>query len=102
MRLSPTRVEQALSQFEAQVIPEGHPVMPKLRRIYGDHTFFVAANGLNIVEPLDASTTGVPAGKVVNVASWSDSAEASLVPCEPAATEVVVEFEGDDDADRLH
>ena len=38
MRLSPARVEQTLSQFEAQVLPDNHPSMPKIREMWGDHT----------------------------------------------------------------
>ncbi len=53
-RLSPARVEQALSQFEAQVLPEDHPSMSKIKGLWGDHTYFLAPNGLNIVEPIDA------------------------------------------------
>ena len=53
MRLSPSRVEQTLNQFEARVLPDNHPSMPKIKEVWGDHTYFLAVNGLNIVEPLD-------------------------------------------------
>jgi len=92
-------VEQALRQFEAQAIPDSHPAMEQLRGLFGDHTFFLAPNGLNIVEPLES---GVPAGKVVNLASWTDESATSLAPHAPETTEVVIEFEGDDGSDLLN
>jgi len=97
MRLSPAQVEQALNQFEAHVIPDSHPVMAQLRRLYGDHTYFLAPNRLNIVEPLEPSDSGTEAGTVINLASWADESATSLEPHEPEATEVVVEFAGGDD-----
>jgi hypothetical protein len=38
------------SQFEAQAIPESHPVLTRLNELFGDHTFFVDSDGLSIVE----------------------------------------------------
>jgi hypothetical protein len=102
MRLSQSRVEQTLSQFEAQVLPESHPSMPKIKQVWGDHTFFLAVNGLNIVEPLDRRDSGVEAGTVINIASWTDGKATSLAPHEPEATDVVVEFAPEGQAPDLH
>ena len=96
MRLNSARVEQALNQFDAEVIPESHPAMPQLKGLYGDHTFFLSANGLNIVEPIGPSDAGVQEGNVVNLADWADSKATSLKPHEPEPTEVVVAFEPDE------
>jgi hypothetical protein len=98
MRLTPTRVEQTLSQFEARVLPDNHPSMPKIKEVWGDHTYFLAVNGLNIVEPLDRRDSGVEAAAVINVASWTDSQATSLSPHAPEPTEVVVEFPPDDES----
>ena len=40
MKLNSTLVERALDQFEAQAIPDNHPVVPQLNSLFGDHTFF--------------------------------------------------------------
>ena len=90
MRLTSALVERTLSQFEAEAIPDNHPVIPQLRGIFGDHTFFLDGNGLNIVEPADTSQQRVQAGKVVNLASWNDEDPPKLAPHEPEATEVVI------------
>jgi hypothetical protein len=98
MRLSQARVEQTLNQFEAHVIPESHPSMPTIRNLWGDHTYFLAVNGLNIVEPLDRRDSGIEVGTVVNLANWSDANATTLAPHEPEPTEIVVEFAPEDEA----
>jgi len=90
MKLNSAQLEQTLSQFEAQAIPDDHPLVPKLNELFGDHTFFLDSNGLNVVEANESTNAGAPAGTVVNVASWSDAQLTSLMPHEPEPTEVVV------------
>jgi hypothetical protein len=100
MRLSPARVEQALSQFEAQVLPEDHPSMAKIKGLWGDHTYFLAPNGLNIVEPIERDNSGAEVAAVVNLATWTDDSATSLSPHEPQTTEVVVELEPDEEESK--
>jgi len=91
MKLNSTLVERTVRQFEAQAIPENHPVMPQLNSLYGDHTFFLNGNGLHIVEPAEPTAQGVEAAKVVNIASWDeDSHGTSLRTHEPEPTDVVI------------
>jgi hypothetical protein len=99
MRLSAARVERTLNQFNAQAIPDNHPVVPQLSQIFGDHTFFIDNRGLHIVEPAESS--GTPKGQVIKLAAWSDANRTSLAPHEPEATEIVVALgsEGPDAAD---
>lgn len=92
MKLSSTQVEQTLAQFQADVIPEDHPVVSTLNELFGDHTFFLDNNGLNVIEPKESTPAGVSAGTVVNVASWNPQLT-SLAPHEPEPTEVVVVLE---------
>jgi hypothetical protein len=95
MRLSSTLVQKTLSQFQAQAIPENHPSMPELSRTFGDHTFFIDADGLHIVEPAVPADNGQKAGQVVKVASWQDANRTSLVAHPPEPMDVVVELGSD-------
>jgi hypothetical protein len=95
MRLSSTLVQRTLSQFQAQAIPENHPSMPELSRTFGDHTFFIDADGLHIVEPAVPADNGQEAGQVVKVASWQDANRTSLVAHPPEPMDVVVELGSD-------
>jgi hypothetical protein len=93
IKLNSAQVAQTSTQFEAQVIPDDHPLVPKLNELFGDHTFFLDGNGLNIVEPNESIDAGAPAGTVMNLANWSDALLTSLAPHEPEPTEVVVILE---------
>jgi hypothetical protein len=90
MKLNSAQVEQTLTQFVAHVIPDDHPMVPKLNEMFGVHTFFLDGNGLNVVEPTHA---GAPVGTVVNLADWSDARQTSLAPHKPEPTEIVVVLE---------
>ena len=90
MRLSPAKIERTLTQFDAQAIPENHPSMPKLNKLFGDHTFFLDDKGLYIVEPAVTGEEGPEEGQVVKLASWNDEEQTSLAAHEPEVTDVVV------------
>jgi len=94
MKLNSAQLERTLVQFEAQAIPDDHPVIPQLNDLFGEHTFFLDRNGLNIVEPAEA-TAGAAAqsGKVVNLANWSDDDSTGLELHEPETTDIVITFE---------
>ena len=89
MRLTSAQVERALNQFEAQAIPDDHPVAAQLNDLFGNHTFFLDSSGLNVVEPTDATEDG-KTGKVVNLANWADESLTRLAPHPPEVTEILV------------
>ncbi|GGC86212.1 hypothetical protein [Chelatococcus reniformis] len=93
MKLASKHVDQTLSQFEAQVIPDGHPLTQTLSDMFGEHTFFLSANGLNIIEPDGAGEAGDATGRVVRIASWSSERHDSLAPHQPEFTGIVVELD---------
>jgi len=41
MKMSSQMVERALSQLEAEAVPENHPAVTQLNRLFGDHTYFI-------------------------------------------------------------
>lgn len=90
MKLTSAQVEQALSQFEAEAVPDDHPVIPRLNKLFGEHTFFLSGNGLNIVEPAENPRAETESAMVVNIASWNDASRTGLEPHEPEPTDVVV------------
>jgi hypothetical protein len=93
MKLTSAQVERTLSQFEAQALPDSHPMVRQLNELFGDHTFFLDGNGLNIVEPADeGSLAGARPARVVNLANWSDARLTKLRPHEPEPTDAVVEL----------
>ncbi|MEJ2376278.1 MAG: hypothetical protein P8Y53_00050 [Pseudolabrys sp.] len=93
MKLNTALAERTQSQFDAQAIPENHPVVGQLNSLFGDHTFFLDAQGLNIVEPSGTTNGGAQTAQVVKLAGWSDGDRTSLQPHEPEVREVVVVLE---------
>jgi hypothetical protein len=55
MKLTSEQVARTTSQFEVQVLPDSHPAVPQLKERFGEHTFLLDSNGLNILEPADTS-----------------------------------------------
>lgn len=90
MKLNPAQIERTLHQFQAEAIPADHPLVPQLTRMFGDHTYFLDREGLNIVEPAEAGPQAGQFGVVVSVADWFDGNATQLVPHEPEMTDVVV------------
>ena len=73
MKLSSSQVERTLHQLQAQALPDNHPSVPELNRVFGDHTFFLDESGLHIVEPAVPDEDESEAGQVVKLASWQDA-----------------------------
>jgi hypothetical protein len=90
MKLNATQLEQTLTQFNAQVLPDGHPARAELNQLFGDHTFFLDNRGLNILEEVEMPDKAAPTGEIVNLAYWSDENLTSLTPHEPEPTGVLV------------
>ena len=95
MKLNTAQLERTVNQLQAQALPDNHPLIPQLNRLYGDHTYFLNGEGLNIVEPADQAlelpTKQVGAmGVVFNVAYWTDSNPPKLEAHEPEMTENTV------------
>jgi len=90
MKLTSDRIDQTLMQFDAQPVPENHPAVPQLSNLFGEHTFFLDQDGLNIVEVAEPVENGVETGRVVKLASWVDENRSKLAPHDPAVTDIVV------------
>jgi hypothetical protein len=90
MKLTSALVDRTLDQFEAQAIPENHPVVHQLNSLFGDHTFFLNGRGLNIVEPTGTTESGAQTATVIKLAGWNDADRTSLIPHAPEPTDVVI------------
>jgi hypothetical protein len=89
MKLTFAQVEQILTQFEASPVPDDHPVVPKLNSLFGDHTFFLAGNGLNIIEPTEESPASVQTGQVIALANWEPNG-VDLAVHDPQPIDIVI------------
>jgi hypothetical protein len=93
MRLDSAAVARTVTQFEATPIPDDHPLVGELNRMFGDHTFFLDNSGLHIVEPAGPPQGGEKqANNVVKLASWDDASRSRLQPHSPERTDVMVKL----------
>jgi hypothetical protein len=90
MKLSEVQISRALSQFRAQVLAEDHPAVAQLRELFGHHTFFLDARGLNVLELLEVPGTEAQQGEVISLADWSDADFTKLTTHQPEPTGVVI------------
>ena len=100
MKLDIVFVKQAVSQLQADPIPEEHPVMPQLNKVFGDDTFFLDSDGLYVVELGEPAEVGNPTGEVVRIAYWSDWDPDTLAVQRPEPTGIVVVFKDPDTPDH--
>ena len=94
MKLDAAQRRRVEEQLGVDAVPEEHPVTPDLKEAFGDHTFFLDAGGLNIVEstaPPERSNC-----KVVKLASWAGEQRTELLSHAPEVLPVTVDLESDE------
>ena len=90
MKLNSAQVKQTLNQMNAQVVPDGHPAVTQLTDVFGDHTFFLDARGLNVLELIQLPQMEPESGEVINIADWSDATLTKLRTHRPEPTGIVI------------
>ena len=92
MKLNANQIASVKQDLSADPLEEQNPAMDALRKAFGDHTFYVGAEGLFVVEPVeDDKHPGEPA-QLVLVAAWADDDKKALQPVPPQQTQTVVDL----------
>jgi hypothetical protein len=92
MKLNANQIAAVKQDLSAEPLEDQNPAMASLRQAFGDHTFYVGAEGLFVVEPVeDDAHPGEPA-QLVLVAAWADDDKKALQPVPPQQTETVVDL----------
>jgi hypothetical protein len=90
MKLNDVQITKTLSQFRAQVLAEDHPAVAQFRELFGQHTFFLDARGLHVLELLEVPGMEAEEGELISLADWSDAGFTKLTTHQPEPTGVVV------------
>ena len=93
MKLNTAEVARTTSQLQIEAIPDDHPLIPQLNRLFGDHTYFLDESGLSIVEPAVETAPESQNGRmgvIVNLANWTGSNPPKLEAHEPELTDNLV------------
>lgn len=93
MKLNAPQLSKVEEQLGVEALPDDNPAMPKLQEVFGEHTFFLDANGLNTVEPNPSPES--PNANVVKLANWSED-QTQLQVVEPEVLPVAVDLGTDD------
>jgi hypothetical protein len=106
MKLSTQQVAAVRQELGADPVDEANPAMETLRNAFGDHTFYLASDGLFVLEPADKADTGSaqePAEQMsepahlVLVAAWTDENKNALQPAPAQVSATVVDLAATDD-----
>ena len=90
MKLNEAQISKTLSQFRAQVLSEDHPAAAQFCELFGHHTFFLDARGLNVLELLEVPGMEAQDGEVICLADWGDADVTKLRTHQPEPTGVVI------------
>lgn len=94
MRLTDEQIEVVSRDLGADPLEEENPAIGTLRELYGDHTFYVAPEGLLILEPIEAPNHPGKPCNFVQVAEWTDDTKKALKPMKPKTSDMVVDLAG--------
>jgi hypothetical protein len=90
MKLNDAQITRTLSQFPAQVLAEDHPAVEQFCEMFGQHTFFLDAKGLHVLELLEVPGMEAEEGELISLADWTDADFTKLTTHQPEPTGVVV------------
>lgn len=90
MKLNAQQVAKVHDQTGVKPVPENHPVAEDLKDTFGDHTFYLASEGLYVLESMEPPQDGGQMAKAMVVASWTDESRTELMPHEPQSTTLIV------------
>ncbi len=93
MKLNAAQIRKVEEQLAVEAFTEEHPVTPDLKKAFGDHTFFLDAAGLNIVEPNPSPESS--SVNVLRVATWASDEHTELLSHEPEMLPVTVDLGSD-------
>ncbi|MDF1793910.1 MAG: hypothetical protein P1U88_18505 [Thalassobaculaceae bacterium] len=96
MKLTTDQTAAVQRQTGADPLPDDNPTMGQLQEIFGEHTFYVAEQGLVVPEPAaeEEVEETVEDGSVefLLVAIWAGEDKQSLQPIEPQRTGIKLEL----------
>ncbi|MFQ5764439.1 MAG: hypothetical protein ACE5GT_05880 [Rhodospirillales bacterium] len=90
MILSADQVEQIRDRLGIDPVPGDYPGLSELQKVFGDHSFYLTADGLHVWEYANAA--GGDKVVAVKVASWANEEKSDLGVHTPEVTDVTVDL----------
>ena len=95
MKLSIDQIKQIHEKKGITPLPEDYSPMSELIRAFGDHTFYLTADGLHLWENIDVAGAEGEVIIAVEIASWANDGKSDLALHTPQLTEVTVKLASD-------
>lgn len=92
MRLSPEQIATVKEELGADSLEEDNPSMESLRKLFGNHTFYVGEEGLLIFLPIENAEPDDTRAQMVLIAAWTDDSKKALSPIDAQPTTIVVDM----------
>ncbi len=86
MKLDDDQVAAVKRQTGADLIADDNPAIDTLRKVFGEHTFYLDQNGLLVPERSDGDSEADSVAEFVQVAVWQGEERDALQPIPPQAT----------------
>ncbi len=94
MKLSAVQIKQIHDKKGIDPLPDDYPPMRDLMKAFGNHTFYLTADGLHKWEYVEVSGVEEQVIIAVEIASWVNDEKTNLALHIPRLTEVTVRLAG--------
>ena len=94
MKLNAVQIRKIEKQLGVDAFPEEDPLTSNFKEAFGDHTFFLDAAGLHIIEPNSLPENS--GGNVVKVAGWASDETTELLGHEPEVLPITVDLDSNE------
>ena len=92
MKLTAAQIKQTATALQATAVPDRGSLVPELKGLFGEHTFFLGNEGLLILQPEPVEGDAVT-GRVVKMAAWSNSEKTGLSVHPPQPLDQLIELD---------
>ena len=93
MKLSTDQIKQLHEKKGITPLPEDYSPMSELIRAFGDHTFYLTADGLHMWETIEVSGAEGQVIIAVEIASWANGGKTDLSLHKQQLTDVTIKLD---------
>ena len=93
MKISDQEIKEIHAKLGIHPLPDDYADLANLRKIFGDQTFYMTADGLHIWEYAEVAGAEGQVMIALKVASWANGGKTDLSIHKPQLTDVIVKLE---------
>jgi len=93
MKISDQEIKEIHEKLGIHPLPDDYKDLSNLKKVFGDQTLFLTADGLHIWEYAEVAGAEGQVMIALNVASWANGGKTDLSIHKPQLTDVTVKFD---------